>query len=107
MQDKITAGSEIARSMKKSPRGDLLAALQKRRWFFAQCVVNPQKSLLQSVVSAEGLINLKNKLDKVMEGKKNLEQLLNNLSSVMGNLCKPSDPGRVSWRGTAASSVLF
>lgn len=69
MQDKITAGSEIARSM-KSPRGDLLAALQKRRWFFAQCVVNPQKSLLQSVVSAEGLINLKNKLDKVMEGKK-------------------------------------
>lgn len=69
MQDKITAGSEIARSM-KSPRGDLLAALQKGRWFFAQCVVNPQKSLLQSVVSAEGLINLKNKLDKVMEGKK-------------------------------------
>lgn len=59
MQDKIIAVSGILSSMKKSPRGDLLAALQKRRWFFAQCVVSLQKSLLQNVVKAEGLHKLK------------------------------------------------
>lgn len=54
----MIAVSEIVSSMKKSPRGDLLTgsgSSNRRRWFFAQCVINLQKSLVQNVVDAEGL----------------------------------------------------
>lgn len=70
----MIAVSEIVSSMKKSPRGDLLTgsgSSNRRRWFFAQCVINLQKSLVQNVVDAEGLHKFKkNKLDEVVEGKK-------------------------------------
>lgn len=58
----MTAVSEIVSSVKKSPRGDLLTgsgSSNKRRWFFAWCVINLQKSLLQNVVDAEGLCKFK------------------------------------------------
>ena len=71
----MIAVTEIVSRMKKSSRGDLLTgsgSSNRRRWFFAQNVISLQRSLLQNVVDAEGLHKFKkNKLDKVMEGKKN------------------------------------
>lgn len=60
----MRAVSEVVGSMKKSPRGDLLTgsgSSNRRRWFFAQHVINLQKSLLQNVVYADGLHKFKKK----------------------------------------------
>lgn len=68
----MRAASEIVSSMKKSPRGDLLTgsgSSNRRRWLFAQHVINLQKSLLQNVVYADGLHKFKKK-KKVVEEKK-------------------------------------
>lgn len=49
------------------------SASSNRSWFLAECVINLQRSLPQSVVDAEGLHKLGekiNKLDKVVEGEK-------------------------------------
>lgn len=70
----MIAVSEIVSSMKKSPRGDLLTgsgSSNRRRWFFAQHVINLQKSLQRNVVDAEGLHKFKkiNRI-KLWKGKK-------------------------------------